>query len=73
VERIVNAYEDTEVPPAVSELRNMIVAAHFEQVRGEITNIWNSLLKYHQRTGTRLQHQVTTTFNTINTLVRKLD
>ena len=72
VERIVEAYETDEVPPAVMELKDMIVKAHFEQVRGEITNIWNNLLKYHQRTGTRLQHQVTTTFNTINTLVRKL-
>jgi len=73
VDRIVEAYVDAETPPAVTELKEMIVAAHFEQVRGEITNIWNNLLKYHQRTGTRLQHQVTTTFNTINTLVRKLD
>jgi hypothetical protein len=73
VNRIVSAYDGAEVPPAVSELRQMIIEAQFEQVRGEITNIWNSLLKYHQRTGTRLQHQVTTTFNTINTLVRKLD
>ena len=72
VERIVEAYDEDEVPPAVMELKDMIVKAHFEQVRGEITNIWNNLLKYHQRTGTRLQHQVTTTFNTINTLVRKL-
>jgi hypothetical protein len=73
VDRIVSAYDGAEVPPAVTELRQMIVEAQFDQVRGEITNIWNNLLKYHQRTGTRLQHQVTTTFNTINTLVRKLD
>ena len=72
-QRIVDAYGESEIPPAVIELREMIIAAHFEQVRGEITNIWNNLLKHHQRTGTRLQHQVTTTFNTINTLVRKLN
>ena len=38
----------------------------------DITNIWHQLLKFHQKRGLRIQPQVTTTFNTINTLVRKI-
>ena len=70
---IVAAYEGIELPPAVGELKTLIDAADFQEARGVITNIWNSLLKYHQRTGTRLEEEVTITFNKINTLLRKLD
>lgn len=73
VDRIVVCYENSDVPPAVNELRNLITAEDYDQIRSDITSIWNSLLKYHQQTGTRLQHQVTTTFNTINSIVRKMD
>jgi hypothetical protein len=73
VDRIVVCYENSDVPPAVSELRDLITAEDYDQIRSDITSIWNSLLKYHQQTGTRLQHQVTTTFNTINSIVRKMD
>jgi len=73
VNLIVSCYDETGVPPAVTELHGLISAGEYEEVRSEITNIWNSLLKYHQQTGTRLQHQVTTTFNTINSIVRKMD
>ncbi len=73
VNLIVECYDETGVPPAVTELHGLISTGEYEEVRSEITNIWNSLLKYHQQTGTRLQHQVTTTFNTINSIVRKMD
>ena len=73
VNLIVSCYDETGVPPAVTELHGLISSGEYEEVRSEITNIWNSLLKYHQQTGTRLQHQVTTTFNTINSIVRKMD
>jgi hypothetical protein len=73
VNGLVTCYDGKEVPPAITELQSLIDAADFSKVRAEITNIWNNLLKHHQRTGTRLQHQVTTTFNTVNTLVRKID
>jgi hypothetical protein len=73
VDRIVVCYENSDVPPAVNELRDLISAEDYDQIRSDITSIWNSLLKYHQQTGTRLQHQVTTTFNTINSIVRKMD
>jgi hypothetical protein len=70
---VVALYKGAELPPAVGELKALIDAADLQKARDEVTNIWNSLLKYHQQTGTRLQHKVTTTFNTINTLLRKLD
>ena len=73
VNSLVTCYDGKEVPPAITELQALIDEADFPKVRAEITNIWNNLLKHHQRTGTRLQHQVTTTFNTVNTLVRKID
>ena len=73
VNSLVTCYDGKEVPPAITELQSLVDAADFSKVRAEITNIWNNLLKHHQRTGTRLQHQVTTTFNTVNTLVRKID
>ena len=70
---IVAAYEGAELPPAIGELKTLIDAADFQEARGVITDIWNKVLKYHQKTGARMQHQVTTTFNTVNTLLRKLD
>ncbi len=73
IDRIVGCYQESDVPPAVVELKELITAQDYDQIRSEITNIWNNLLKYHQKTGTRLQHQVTTTFNTINSIVRKMD
>ena len=73
VNSLVTCYDGKEIPPAITELQTLIDEADFPKVRAEITNIWNNLLKHHQRTGTRLQHQVTTTFNTVNTLVRKID
>lgn len=70
--RIADAYADGDVPPSVQTLRNLIEERNYEKVRTEITTIWSDLLKFHQRTGMRVQHQVTTTFNTINALVKKM-
>jgi len=69
---VVAAYKGAELPPTIRELKTLIDAAAFQKASGEITDIWEGLLKYHQKTGVRLQHQVTTTFNKINTLLRKL-
>jgi hypothetical protein len=72
VAKIVDCYADAEVPPAVSHLQGLINAHAYEQVRAEITTIWTDLLKFHHKKGLRIQHQVTTTFNTINSLVKKM-
>ncbi|MDO9280340.1 MAG: hypothetical protein Q7U06_00400 [Pseudomonadota bacterium] len=72
VTRISESYADAELPPAVNHLMSLIETRAYDQVRAEITAIWSDLLKYHQKKGLRIQHQVTTTFNTINSLVKKM-
>jgi hypothetical protein len=72
VTRISESYADAELPPAVNHLMSLIETRSYDQVRAEITSIWSDLLKYHQKKGLRIQHQVTTTFNTINSLVKKM-
>jgi hypothetical protein len=70
--KILECYGAAEVPPAVNHLRTLIDTRQYDQVRAEITTIWSDLLKFHQKKGMRIQHQVTTTFNTINSLVKKM-
>ena len=70
--KILDCYGGAEVPPAVIHLRTLIDTHEYDQVRAEITTIWSDLLKFHQKKGMRIQHQVTTTFNTINSLVKKM-
>jgi hypothetical protein len=72
VEKIVERYADAELPPAVEHLRSLIARQGYDEVRAEITTIWSDLVKFHQKRGLRIQHQVTTTFNTINALVKKM-
>ncbi len=72
VQRIADCYADTELPPAVERLRTLVEARSYPEVRAEITNIWSELLKYHQKKGIRIHHQVTTTFNSVNSLVKKM-
>ena len=73
VERIKSNYEGGEagMPPAVEQLTKLIRSSDFEGLKNTITDIWNGLLKWHQRSGSKLQHAVTSAFNNINTLVRK--
>ena len=59
------------IPPAVGELTKLVKSSDFEGLKNNITNIWNGLLKWHRKNGSRLQHAVTTAFNQINTLTRK--
>lgn len=59
-----------EEPPAIGELREMIAAARYEALRGQIANIWNDLLRFHQQNSMRVPHRVTNSFNNINSLVR---
>ena len=72
ISQIEVCYEDSELPPAVTQLRELTEARDYITIRDDITNIWHQLLKFHQNRGLRIQPQVTTTFNTINTLVRKI-
>ncbi len=72
VQRIVDCYAGSELPPAVDRLRTLVDARTYPDIRAEITNIWSELLKYHQKKGIRIHHQVTTTFNSVNSLVKKM-
>lgn len=72
VQRIVDCYQDAELPPAVDRLRSLVDERRYTDIRAEITNIWSELLKYHQKKGIRIHHQVTTTFNSVNSLVKKM-
>ncbi|MSQ01696.1 MAG: hypothetical protein EXR71_07365 [Myxococcales bacterium] len=72
IQRIVDCYAGAELPPAVERLRTLVDACSYPDIRAEITNIWSELLKYHQKKGIRIHHQVTTTFNSVNSLVKKM-
>jgi hypothetical protein len=72
VQKIVECYAGAVIPPAVERLRALVEARAYAEVRAEITNIWSELLKYHQKKGIRIHHQVTTTFNAVNSLVKKM-
>ena len=72
VSKVVDAYVDSELPPAVERLKSMVDGRAYDRIRAEITQIWSELLKFHQKKGMRLPHQVTPTFNVINSLVKKM-
>jgi|TARA_R110001599_G_C11798322_1_gene614566 hypothetical protein len=72
LDEMISAYDGAEVPPSLSTLKGLFNAGEHAEAMGEIQNHWEKLLKYHQRKGTRLQHKITTGFNTINTLLRKM-
>ncbi len=72
VAKIIECYAGGEIPPAVERLHTMVEARQYDQVRADITNIWSELLKFHQKKGLRIQHTVTTTFNSVNSLIKKM-
>ena len=73
VERIKSNYEGSGVgsPPSLEELEKLVRSSDFEGIKNNITTLWNDLLKWHGKNGIRIQHAVTTAFNTLNTLTRK--
>ena len=72
VQRIAECYVDGDVPDAVVHLGNLVEGRRYSEIRGEITQIWSELLKHHQKKGIRILPQVTTTFNSVNSLVKKM-
>ena len=73
VERIKSNYEGSGVgsPPSLEELEKLVRSSDFAGIKNNIATLWNDLLKWHRKAGIRLQHAVTTAFNTLNTLTRK--
>ena len=72
VQRIAECYVDGDVPDAVVRLADLVEGRRYAEIRSEITHIWSELLKHHQKKGIRIHHQVTTTFNSVNSLVKKM-
>ena len=72
IQRIVDCYAGAELPGAVERLSALAESRLYTEIRAEITNIWSELLKYHQRKGIRIHPMVTTTFNSVNSLVKKM-
>ena len=70
---IISAYQGSELPPPLSILKGLFNDGKHAESKDKITDLWNALLKHHNKTGTRLQHRVTVDFNTLNTLLRKMD
>ena len=57
---------------AVLRLDDLIQAGHYSKVRGELRDLFNSVIQSHIAQGTRPHHQVLTGFNTINSIVQRL-
>jgi len=68
--RITASYDASDLPPAVEELRHLIVEKDYPALRQNITEIWNGLLGFHQKRGIRPHPQVTHAFNLIHGLVQ---
>ncbi|MEN9784990.1 MAG: hypothetical protein RLZZ299_254 [Pseudomonadota bacterium] len=72
VMRILPAYGETEVPPVVNTLTNLVALRDYGAIRAQITQLWNELNKFHRERGIRIPKAVTDAFNDINKIVRKL-
>lgn len=72
LDRIVQCYADSELPPAIADLRDWVNRRDYATIRDGITNVWNQLLNFHKAKGMRMLPQVTTNFNALNSIVRKL-
>jgi hypothetical protein len=70
--RITKCYDGSDTPPAVSRLESLVSTQAYGEIRTDITDIWNQLLKYHQSKGLRMQSQVTSTFHALNKIIRDM-
>jgi hypothetical protein len=65
-----------DVPPSIRKLESDAMKAGnaegLKSVKTNITDYWNDTLRYHQKTGTKPDYSVTTNFNALNTLLRKI-
>jgi len=73
LDEIISAYDGADLPPPLSILKGLFNDGKHAESKDQITDLWNALLRYHNKTGTRLQHSVTNKFNELNTLLRKMD
>ncbi len=64
-------YDEGFEPPIFEELDSLTAARAYEQIRLRLPHIWNDLVKYHRKNGLRIRREVTSTFNTMMSLVKK--
>jgi hypothetical protein len=72
VKRIGSCYEGKDLPPAVTQLRELVEARNYPKLKEKITEVWNGLLAFHQRKGIRPHPQVTHAFNVIHGLMQSV-
>jgi len=70
LDRITSCYEGSELPSAIEDLQAMVENRDYNQLRSQITEVWNGLLGFHQKRGIRPHHQVTHAFNVIHGLIQ---
>ena len=74
----IKATYGNDVPPPIQKLESDAMKAANKEgfasspVKTNIADYWNDTLRYHQKTGTKPDRAVVTTFNPINTLLRKV-
>jgi len=66
---MIGYYDGAELPSALSTMKGLFNNGKHSEVKGAITDYWEELMSHHQKTGRRLQHQVTTAFNKLNALL----
>jgi hypothetical protein len=73
VDTIKSNYEGGEagMPPSLAEVEKLVRSSDFEGLKKRITTLWNDLLKWHQKSGSKLNYKVASLFNQLNTLTRK--
>ena len=69
--RILACYADGDTPPALTELQSLIRDQDLASLRTGLPAIWNGLVGYHQKRGSRPSTHVTHAFNTIHGLVQE--
>ena len=70
--RIVGAYSESEVPPGVNTLSDLVAMRDYATLKGSMNALWGDLNNFHRARGIPIHKAVTPAFNEINKLVRRL-
>ena len=73
VDTIKSSYEGGEagMPPSVEQVAKLVRSSDFQTLKDTITDLWNDLLRWHQKNGSKLNPKAASSFNALNTLLRK--
>jgi hypothetical protein len=70
--RIVAAYAESEVPPVVNTLSDLVAMRDYASLKTSMNALWGDLNNFHRTRGIPIHKAVTPAFNEINKLVRRL-